>query len=44
VLAFASRVFKVEVNPKIEEIAAILPNANCGACGRPGCSGYAEPS
>jgi len=42
VLAFASRVFKVEVNPKIEEIAAILPNANCGACGRPGCSGYAE--
>ena len=41
-LAFASKKFAVEVDPKIEEIIEILPNANCGACGYPGCSGYAE--
>ncbi|MFC2070012.1 RnfABCDGE type electron transport complex subunit B, partial [Chloroflexota bacterium] len=27
---------------KTEEIAAILPGANCGACGNPGCFGYAQ--
>jgi electron transport complex protein RnfB len=41
-LAFASKKFAVEVDPKIEEIIEILPGANCGACGYPGCSGYAE--
>jgi len=41
-LAFASKKFAVEVDPKIEEIIDILPGANCGACGYPGCSGYAE--
>jgi len=41
-LAYASRKFAVEVDPKIEEILEILPNANCGGCGYPGCSGYAE--
>lgn len=42
ILAFASKVFKVEVDPKIEQIIAALPGANCGACGLPGCGGYAE--
>lgn len=41
-LAFASKKFYVEVDPKIEAISEILPNANCGACGYPGCAGYAE--
>lgn len=41
-LAYASRKFAVEVDPKIEEIIAHLPGANCGACGFPGCSGYAD--
>ncbi len=41
-LAFASRKFAVDVDPKIEEIIDTLPGANCGACGYPGCSGYAE--
>lgn len=27
---------------KTEEIAAILPGANCGACGNPGCFAYAQ--
>jgi len=42
VLAFASKVFNVEIDPKIEQITAVLPGANCGACGQPGCAGYAE--
>ena len=41
-LAFASKKFAVEVDPRIEEILEVLPGANCGACGYPGCSGYAE--
>ncbi len=41
-LAYASRKFAVEVDPKIEKILEELPGANCGACGYPGCSGYAE--
>ena len=40
-LAFASKKFEVEVDPKVEAILAILPGANCGACGYPGCAGYA---
>ncbi|MCD4829412.1 MAG: RnfABCDGE type electron transport complex subunit B [Candidatus Cloacimonetes bacterium] len=42
ILAFASRVFHVEIDPKIEQIIEALPGANCGACGRPGCAAYAE--
>ena len=41
-LAFASKKFHVEVDPKIEAIVEALPSANCGACGYPGCAGYAE--
>jgi Na+-translocating ferredoxin:NAD+ oxidoreductase subunit B len=42
VLAFASKKFYVEIDPKIEKIMEVLPGVNCGACGLPGCSGYAE--
>ena len=41
-LAVASKKFRVEVDPRIEQITELLPNANCGACGFAGCSGYAE--
>ena len=41
VLAIASKVFAVEVDPRQDEILAVLPGANCGGCGFPGCSGYA---
>lgn len=41
-LAFIAKLFKVEVDPKIEQIIEILPGVNCGACGYPGCVGYAE--
>ena len=41
VLAIASKVFAVEVDPREEAILGCLPGANCGGCGYPGCSGYA---
>ncbi len=42
ILAVAGKKFAVEVDPRIEAIQKILPGANCGSCGYPGCSGYAE--
>ncbi|MGQ9778967.1 MAG: RnfABCDGE type electron transport complex subunit B [Bacillota bacterium] len=41
-LAFAAKKFAVEADPRIDEIEKILPGANCGACGYPGCRGAAE--
>lgn len=41
-LAIASKVFAVEIDPKITEVLDALPGANCGACGFPGCGGLAE--
>lgn len=40
-LAVAANKLKVETDPKIGEILSVLPGANCGACGYPGCSGLA---
>ena len=42
VLAIASRVFHVEEDPRIAQVAGCLNGANCGACGYAGCSAYAE--
>ena len=41
-LAVASKIFHVEIDPKVELIREFLPGANCGACGYPGCDGLAE--
>lgn len=41
-LGIFKQVFHVEVDPKIEEVRSVLPGANCGACGYPGCDGFAE--
>jgi electron transport complex protein RnfB len=41
-LAYASKKFAVFVDPRIEKMTELLPGANCGGCGYPGCSGYAE--
>ena len=41
-LAYASKKFEVQRDPKVEAILGILPGVNCGACGYPGCSGYAS--
>lgn len=42
VLAFASNRLHVEPDPLAENINELLPGANCGACGYPGCSALAE--
>ncbi|MFA5527598.1 MAG: RnfABCDGE type electron transport complex subunit B [Peptostreptococcales bacterium] len=42
ILAVASEKFKVEVDQRIIDIRAVLPGANCGGCGFPGCDGYAN--
>ncbi len=41
-LAYASKKFAVNVDPKIEQVLEVLPGANCGGCGYPGCAGYAD--
>ncbi|WP_319523401.1 (Fe-S)-binding protein [uncultured Desulfosarcina sp.] len=41
-LAIASKVFYVYVDPKIVAVDDVLPGANCGGCGFPGCSANAE--
>ncbi|EAS43226.1 electron transport complex subunit RsxB [Photobacterium profundum] len=42
ILGFASIRFKVEADPIVEQINAILPQTQCGQCGYPGCRPYAE--
>ncbi|MBI5062249.1 MAG: FAD-dependent oxidoreductase, partial [Desulfatitalea sp.] len=41
-LAIASKIFYVYVDPKILDVEAALPGANCGGCGMAGCSANAE--
>ena len=42
ILGYASVRFKVEGNPIVDQIDAILPQTQCGQCGHPGCRPYAE--
>lgn len=41
-LAVAANKFKVEVDPRVPQIQSVLPGANCGACGYPGCAGFSQ--
>ena len=41
-IALANRSLWVWEDPRIEIVAQMLPNANCGACGLPGCRAFAE--
>ncbi len=41
VLGFSAIKFRVEGNPLIDQINAILPQTQCGQCGYPGCKPYA---
>lgn len=36
-----SKKFKVDEDPRIDEVAALLPGANCGGCGYKGCRDFA---
>lgn len=42
ILFFVAQKFKVFEDPRIDEVQAILPGANCGACGFAGCRNFAE--
>ena len=41
-LYVVSQYFKVEEDPRIDLVAAVLPGANCGGCGFAGCRNFAE--
>ena len=41
VLGYSSVKFKVEGDPLVDKIDAILPQTQCGQCGYPGCKPYA---
>lgn len=40
-LAFAAKKFAVPRDPRVDAIEALLPGANCGGCGYPGCAAFA---
>ena len=41
-LYVVSLFFKVEEDPRIDLVQAVLPGANCGGCGFAGCRNFAE--
>ena len=41
-LGLAGRYLKVEQDPIVDEIAAMMPGSQCGQCGFPGCQPAAE--
>lgn len=42
ILYFVARKFRVEEDPRIDEVEKMLPGANCGGCGFAGCRGMAD--
>lgn len=42
ILYLVAQKFKVYEDPRIDEVEEVLPGANCGGCGFPGCRGFAE--
>ncbi len=42
ILYFVARKFKIFEDPRIDEVQAVLPAANCGGCGFAGCRNFAE--
>ena len=41
-LGYAAVRFRVDANPVVEQLDALLPQTQCGQCGYPGCRPYAE--
>lgn len=41
-IALTNRKFRVWEDPRIDTVVGLLPGANCGACGLPGCRAFAE--
>ncbi|MBO8126194.1 MAG: RnfABCDGE type electron transport complex subunit B [Firmicutes bacterium] len=42
ILALVERRFRVETDPRVDQVEEVLPGLNCGACGQAGCRGAAE--
>ena len=42
VLYLVAQRFKVEEDPRIDEVEKVMPGANCGGCGFAGCRAFAE--
>ncbi len=41
-LGIADKYLQVQVDERLTKLGEMLPKFNCGACGYPGCSGFAE--
>lgn len=41
-LGIAAKIFDVKVDPNVEKVRELLPSANCGGCGFPGCDAFAK--
>lgn len=41
-IAFVSTKFKVQEDPRRGKMLSMMPGANCGGCGYPGCSGLVD--
>jgi electron transport complex protein RnfB len=41
-LGYAARKLRVEGNPLVAELEAMMPGSQCGQCGYPGCAGAAQ--
>ncbi len=42
ILYFVAEKFKVEEDPRIDDVEELLPGANCGGCGFAGCRAFAQ--
>ena len=42
ILFWVARKFKVEEDPRLDEVEKVMPGANCGGCGFAGCRAFAD--
>ena len=42
ILYWVAKKFKVEEDPRIDEVEKVMPGANCGGCGFAGCRAFAD--
>ena len=42
ILYFVAQKFKVEEDPRIDQVEKVMPGANCGGCGFAGCRAFAD--
>ena len=42
VLYFVAQKFKIQEDPRIDQVLEVMPGANCGGCGFAGCRAFVE--